>query len=552
MKNEPTSSIDGFIPRRRYSGESPRPAAHNGLRREASESNGLTHASTDREVKGMALQPEQTEGLTRSELDAALGEIKPEDEPKKKSRKTPKTPLPKKKLIKRIIIAVLIIALLVIGFIATKTILAGLSVFKGDIFGLIQQKKLKEDAGGRTNILIFGTSEDDPNHQAAWLTDSIMVLSINQTKKDAYMVSIPRDLEVQYDACPGGIAPAYVTKINVAYGCYYEDGKAEEKGANALKKQVSTVTGLDIQYYAHVNYSVVRDVVKALGTITVDIQGSEGAEGVMDSNFDWKCKGGNEYASQATMIKNCPPNGHFIEYPNGPAKLDAEHALYLAQARGDRVPTYGLGRANFDREQNQQKIIMAIKDKALSTGTLTDVTKVSGLIDAIGKNLRTSFDTSEIRTLMSLGESISNESIQRIDLLKAEILTGDGQPAAGKLVFTGIHAYLKKKLYATDLAKEEAHVLVLNGSGVSGVAQKQADKLTELGMMTEVGNAPESSYKANVIYRIGKKAKTKTEAKLVELYGGKVQAVNAVSGVTVGEDTEYIVIIAKDATSSGE
>lgn len=80
--------------------------------------------------------------------------------------------------------------------------------------------------------------------------------------------------------------------------------------------------------------------------------------------------------------KNCPPNGHFIEYKNGLTQLDAEHALYLAMARGDIEPTYGLGNSNFDREKNQQKIIVAIKEKAMSTGTITNVGKVSGIIDA--------------------------------------------------------------------------------------------------------------------------------------------------------------------------
>lgn len=63
------------------------------------------------------------------------------------------------------------------------------------------------------------------------------------------------------------------------------------------------------QYSVHVNYTVMRDVVKALDGITVTIE-SRDPRGQMDSNFDWKCKGGNAYASQATMIKNCPPSGH--------------------------------------------------------------------------------------------------------------------------------------------------------------------------------------------------------------------------------------------------
>ncbi len=489
------------------------------------------------------LQPAQSHGLSRTDIDDSLREIdeQPTEQKRGRGRKKTGSKHPRRrKIIKRVVIAILLLLLAGGIYIGVKAVLASNSVFNGDIFGLVQHKKLKQDEGGRTNILIFGTSEDDPGHDAAWLTDSIMVLSVNQETKDAYMVSIPRDLEVKYgQAC----TPGYSGKINVVYGCNYEDGKNEEAGAKELMEQVSDVTGLDIPYYAHVNYSVVRDIVKALGTITVNIEGGDGAPGIMDSNFDWKCKGGIEYASRATMIKNCPPNGHFIEYPNGPAELDAEHALYLAQARGDGDATYGLGRSNPDREQNQQKIIIAMKDKALSTGTLTNVAKVTGLIDAIGNNLRTNFETTEIRTLMDLAKDIPNESINRMDLVKEGALTGSGQPSLGQFNFSGLHTFLKKKLYATGISKEDPTVMVLNGTGVGGVAQEQADILTELGMTAIPGNAPEGSFQSNVIYRVGKAPKTHTAAKLKELYGAEPKYAESIPGVTIGEDTDYVVIL---------
>lgn len=488
------------------------------------------------------LKPTQTHGLSRTDIDESLREIdqQPAEKKSRRGRKSGGKHPRRRKIIKWAIIGILLVLIAGGVYVGIKAVLASNSVFNGDIFGLVQHKKLKQDDGGRTNILIFGTSEDDPGHEAAWLTDSIMVLSVNQETNDAYMVSIPRDLEVRYgQACLSG----YAGKINGVYGCNYEDGKNEEAGAKALMKQVSDVTGLDIPYYAHVNYSVVRDIVKALGSITVNIEGSGGAPGVMDSNFDWKCKKGNPYASRATMIKNCPPNGHFIDYPNGPAELDAEHALYLAQARGDIEPTYGLGNSNFDREQNQQKIIVAIKDKALSSGTLTNIGKVTGLIDAVGSNLRTNFETSEIRTLMELAQDIPNDSIQRINLLDEKILTASAQPARGKFDFTDLRAFIKKKLYATGISKEEPVVMVLNGTGVAGVAQEQADILTELGMTAVPGNAPEGSFQSNMIYRVGKAPKKHTADKLKALYGAEPKYIESIPGVTVGEDTDYVVIL---------
>lgn len=542
------STVDGFIPRRPNSAPASLSSQGNKgvpkvearpLRREQPTPTGLVQPSPIQP----AVEPVR---LSRNDLEDSLKSIdETENSRSRRHKNKGKNVSRRRRIIKWVVIAIIVALLSVGAWVAYHVINASGSVFKGNILGIVQQEKLQQDEGGRTNILVFGTSEDDPGHDAGWLTDSIMLLSINQETKDAYMVSIPRDLEVEFGrACLQG----YSGKINGVYGCNYENGENEEAGAKALMAEVSDATGVDIPYYAHVNYTVVRDVVKAIDGITVNIEGSNGAPGVMDSNFDWKCKGGNENASRATMIKNCPPSGHFIDYPNGPAELDAEHALYLAQARGDIEPTYGLGNSNFDREQNQQKIIVAIKDKALSTGTLTNVGKVTGLIDAIGGNLRTNFETSEIRTIMDLAQKIPNESIQRINLLDEKILTPSAQPVKGKFTFTDLRAFIKKKLYATGLSREDARIIVLNASGVAGVAQAEADKLTALGMTVEyVGNAPAAATAGtNSVYHTSETAKTKTAAKLKELYGSEAIVAPTIPGVTIGDMTDYVIIVGKD------
>ena len=549
------SSVDGFIPRR-----SPRAVGGDYIsHRPAQESTqGLQHRAPAQDnhqaVQGdEGLTSRQSQGLTRSDIDDSLRDIDNQAlAAAKKPAKRNKQPHPRRrKLIKWVIIAIILVLLAGVGFVGFKAFVAGKSVFKGDLFGLIQQKKLQQDSHGRTNILVLGTSEDDPGHQGAYLTDSIMVLSIDQTKNDAYMISVPRDLEVKYGmACAAG----YAGKINSYFDCVNEDwdsDSAETERQTKTREFIGNILGIPIQYSAHVNYSVMRDVVKAVGDITVDIKGSGDAPGVMDSNFDWKCKGGNAYASHATMVKNCPPNGHFIDYPNGPATLDAEHALYLAQARGDIMPTYGLGHSNFDREQNQQKIILAIKDKAMSTGTLTNIGKVTGLIDAIGKNLRTNFDTSEIRTLVELAKNIPSDSINRVNLLDSGIMGGDAQPVAGKYNYSQLQAFVKKTLYANGITRENPHVVVLNASGISGLAQSEADVLTGLGMTVDTtDNAPTSgSYPTNVIFQLTKGSMPLTVSKLSSLYGVKPQQVTAVPGVTVGESTDFVIILQDSSTA---
>src|SRR5690606_25089293 len=134
---------------------------------------------------------------------------------------------------------------------------------------------------------IFGTSEDSEggNHPGAWLTDSIMVVSVDQNKKDAFTFNIPRDLWVQYDTtCLSGTEG----RINALYACHSNDGQNGEAGTDALRKTLTEVTGMDIQYYAHVNYSVIRDAVNAVGGVEVVIE-SRDPRGILDRNFDWEC-----------------------------------------------------------------------------------------------------------------------------------------------------------------------------------------------------------------------------------------------------------------------
>jgi len=556
------SNVDGFIPRRSpravggdyVSRRQPSPMAQ-GMRQRPVISD--TRATAP--VGSEGLTPSRRQGLTRSDIDESLNEIdaqapltRKERKQQQKQQKAPKSR--RRKIIKRVIIALIIILVAIGGYVAFKALSASNSVFKGDIFGLVQQKKLQQDANGRTNILVLGTSEDDPGHQGAYLTDSIMVLSLDQKNKNAYMISIPRDMQVQYGmACDAG----YAGKINAYFNCVngdWDSESAETERQTKSREFYGNILGIPIQYSAHVNYSVMRDVVNAVGNITVNIQGSGGAPGVMDSNFDWKCKGGNAYASLATMKQNCPPSGHFIDYPNGPATLDAEHALYLAQARGDIAPTYGLGNSNFDREQNQQKIILAIKEKATSTGTLTNIGKVTGLIDAIGKNLRTNFETSEVRTLMTLAKDIPSNSFQRVNLLDSGIMTGDAQPAAGLYNFTQLQAFVKKTIYATGVTKEGAHVIVLNASGMAGAAQTEADKLMALGMnIDSIDNAPsDGTYSSNEIFKLTDSKMPLTTAKLESLYGAKVQQVTSVPGVTVGDGTNYVIIIQSPSANASQ
>jgi cobalamin biosynthesis Co2+ chelatase CbiK len=172
------SSVDGFTPRR--------------------SNRGIINSDEKRRVIGGASQtsqntlskPEfQSNRLVRSDIDESLHNIDDEQPAKKLTRrqrrelkKLHKKALSKNKRIVKwaaiIISALIIIAGCYLGF---KFIVNSGNIFQGNFFDIFSGKPLKTDANGRSNFLILGTSEDDPGHGGADLTDSMIVVSIDQS-----------------------------------------------------------------------------------------------------------------------------------------------------------------------------------------------------------------------------------------------------------------------------------------------------------------------------------------------------------------------------------
>ena len=64
-----------------------------------------------------------------------------DDAPKGGKKKRGKKPVSRRrKIIKRVIIALVVVILLVVGWFAYRALMAGKSVFKGDLLGFVQQK----------------------------------------------------------------------------------------------------------------------------------------------------------------------------------------------------------------------------------------------------------------------------------------------------------------------------------------------------------------------------------------------------------------------------
>ena len=547
-----TQSIDGFTVRRQDGqemasgakklGTGPLAVPNQFLRPNVSDTGELRRASSSTtpgvlsrpdELPRPEVKEEKAINLSRSEIDESLDAIDqtPVTKPKRSRRFFRLT----KKRVALFVVALLLAAGVYFG---AKLLLTSSKLFSGNIFDLFGAGAvLKADENGRTNILVFGTSEDDPSHadSGADLTDSIMILSVDQTKKNAVMVSVPRDLWVKYgEACLSG----YEGKINVVYECGAANG-SEVDGAKKLMTVVGESFGLDIQYYAHVNYTVVRDTVNAVGGVDITID-SDDPRGILDRNFDWACK------------FTC----NYVKWPNGPAHLDGDHALALARAR-NAAGGYGLGGGNFDREQYQQKIIVALKEKASSAGTLANPVAVSGILDALGSNVRTSFSAAEVKTLINLANEIPSAKIKSISLVepgKAVVTTGNisGQsvvrPVAGTYDFSAVQSYIRSQFPRENSELgESAQIEVLNGSDMSGLAGKKAEELVKAGLenVTTGDTDTDPAYGDFVWYDLSGGKSPKTLSKLKATLGK--EPAGTVLPAAVQSDADFVIIVGNGA-----
>lgn len=286
-----------------------------------------------------------------------------------------------------VVLAILFTVLLVNYFsIANKV----QEILPGNLLDVAKNDPL-QTVDGRTNILVFGTSDDDPNpsHTGGNLVDSLIVLSINKKAKSVHTISIPRDLWVDYGtACANGKSG----KINAVYLCALnsQTEKDTRKASDVLVDKISTVTGLQIQYYVHVNYTTIRTLTDTLGGIDVEVH-SQDQRGIYDPNVG-------------------------LTIPKGTVHLDGKTALKLARAR-NAAGGYGLPRSNFDREINQQRIFVAILKKASTTGQLNDPTKALQLLDELKGQLFTSVPVSELRDAIDTARLLHPDKMISISLI---------------------------------------------------------------------------------------------------------------------------------------
>ncbi len=437
--------------------------------------------------------------------------------------------------LKKAAITLSVLVLLVGAFIGLKFIYNAYKLFGGNLFGILHTTHLKGENRGRVNILLAGNSADDVGHNGGQLTDSIMIMSIDTRNHTAFLMSIPRDLWVNI---PGGGH----SNINAAYVVGQEDHFHEsgypDGGMGLLEKVVEQDFGIPIDYYALVNYNALRDSVNAVGGINYTVHSSD-PRGLYDPSIDYKT------------------HGPLVKLTNGPHNLNGEQALDLARARGDAYGSYGFAGADFQRTENQRAMLVALKNKAVTAGVLANPKKLTDLFDAVGSNVKTDMTLSEVRRLYDLTKQISSKNIKSLSLndangksLLASYTTRDGEsaliPTAGVDDFSGIQAFVHQQTSSNPVVRENAGVVVLNGTGTSGLASQIRTKLRIKDLnVIDIGDAQGNQATTTIIDNSQGK-KPATRQLLGQMFGNHFTTTNPYNGMY---DADFIVVVGNDQAS---
>ncbi|HSW41436.1 MAG TPA: LCP family protein [Patescibacteria group bacterium] len=244
---------------------------------------------------------------------------------------------------------------------------------------------------GRINVLLLGL--DSGVGRNTFLTDTMIVVSLDPVARTVSLLSFPRDL-VDVPLPDGSIFRGKVNSL-LAYarGNPAAFPGSAGGGHDVLLAAFGEMTGLQIDYYAQVNLGGFVAVVNALGGIEVNV-----ARAFCDPLYD-------EYGFT---------RGFSITA--GRHTLNGYEALAYARVRK------AAGESDFTRQARQQEVLSGIRDRVVGGGFLADPV---GFLQAMGQTVETNIPRSLVATLVEYARTVDRSRTYRA------VVTGRGVIRAG-------------------------------------------------------------------------------------------------------------------------
>ncbi|MDC3417754.1 LCP family protein [Aquibacillus salsiterrae] len=225
------------------------------------------------------------------------------------------------------------------------------------------------------SILLVGVENYSTGGQNG-RADTLIVVTLNPETDSMTMTTIPRDTMVEINQVE---EYAGTHKINAAYTFGSISGYG---GSKLTVETVENLLDIPIDKYIAVDFEGFKDIVDALGGVTIDVK-----EGF------WE--------------KNIYQNNERIYFEQGPMHLNGEEALAFVRMRKRDV------NVTYPREERQRQFIRAVMDETISAGTILKVDKIS---DILGENIETNFKPKEIYGLERTYASASSNQVETLNI----------------------------------------------------------------------------------------------------------------------------------------
>jgi LCP family protein required for cell wall assembly len=278
---------------------------------------------------------------------------------------------------------------------------AGISAF--DLYNTLNRDNIvlatsgEVDLNGPISFLLVGSDTrdgqgDEFGEVTSELADVIMLLHISQDRKDAVVVSFPRDLLVSVPECPNPDGDPFPARQRQQINSTISSG-----GVACTHLAVQELTGLDIPFLAMIDFKGVIEMSNAIG----------GVEVVIDKPIS------DDYSK------------FYIEA--GTHTLKGTEALAFLRTR------HGIGDgSDLARISNQQMFLMSLFEKVKQDGVLNNPIYLYSLASAAARNMKLSESITDVSTMVTLAGALRDVDTSRMVFMQvpSRVLSGND---AGRL-----------------------------------------------------------------------------------------------------------------------
>jgi LCP family protein required for cell wall assembly len=223
-------------------------------------------------------------------------------------------------------------------------------------------------------VLLLGSDDDSKFSPDQLNTQSMILVRVDPTTKQATMLSIPRDVWVP-------IPNQGMGKISWAY---------RTGGAPAAVAAVESNFKVHIDEYAWIGLEGLVKLIDKLGGVNVQVTNP-----VMDDYYP------------ADLNTNYPYGYYRVAVLPGVTHMDGVEALQYVRSR------HGDIRGDFARSERQQQLLLAIK-AASSHVNLADL---PSLASAFNGEIKTSMGIDRMRSMMSIANEFNGPNVHRVVLV---------------------------------------------------------------------------------------------------------------------------------------